>query len=84
MYGGFSNECQHCGNWHSGVCPRIKAIEYHPNGQIARVEYHDPNGPPLPPSPPPPPPTDFDFGTGKIIEGWGVKPRSPAIEYDLN
>lgn len=33
--------CEHCGNYHTGTCPRIKAIEYHKNGKIKRVEYHD-------------------------------------------
>lgn len=23
----------------SGVCPKVKAIEYHPNGSIKRVEF---------------------------------------------
>ncbi len=32
--------CGHCGNWHSGPCPRVKAIEYFPNGLVKRVEYH--------------------------------------------
>jgi len=32
--------CQWCGNvQHTGVCPRVKAIEYHPNGTIKRVEF---------------------------------------------
>ena len=36
-----SGQCEHCGAWHSfGVCPRVKAIEYHPNGTVKRVEYH--------------------------------------------
>ena len=26
---------------HSGPCPRIKAIEYHPNGTIKRVEFNE-------------------------------------------
>lgn len=33
--------CPHCGGSHSGECHRIKAIEYHENGQIKRVEYKD-------------------------------------------
>ena len=33
--------CRWCGCSHTGVCPRVRAIEYHPNGQIARVEFHD-------------------------------------------
>lgn len=34
-------QCDHCGQWHQGQCPRIKAIEYHENGRIKRVEYKD-------------------------------------------
>ena len=33
--------CGHCGCYHSGPCPRIKAIEYYENGTIKRVEYFD-------------------------------------------
>ncbi len=32
--------CPHCGMGHSGTCPRIKAIEYHQDGTIKRVEFH--------------------------------------------
>lgn len=37
--------CPHCSGpynaaYHLGACPRMKAIEYHPNGTIRRVEYH--------------------------------------------
>lgn len=31
----------HCGNIHTGQCPRVKAIEYHKNGRVKRVEYFD-------------------------------------------
>lgn len=34
--------CGHCGTMHTGTCHRIKAIEYHENGTIKRVEYHAP------------------------------------------
>lgn len=37
-----SGACGHCGVYHSGPCPRVKAIEYYPNGTIKRVEYHAP------------------------------------------
>jgi len=38
--------CQHCGLLpHIGLCPKIKAIEYHQNGTIKRVEYHGPEQP---------------------------------------
>lgn len=42
-------ECGHCGQWHvvGGICPRVKAIDYHPDGAVKRVEYHD-AAPPLP------------------------------------
>lgn len=35
--------CPYCSTPHSGVihggpCPRVKAIEYHPNGSVKRVE----------------------------------------------
>jgi hypothetical protein len=33
--------CPYCGMYHSGMCPRIKLIEYHPNGQIKRIEFYD-------------------------------------------
>ena len=32
-------ECRHCGNYHAGQCPRVKSIEYYPDGIIKRVEY---------------------------------------------
>lgn len=37
--------CQWCsspttGVWHQGACPRLKAIEYHPNGTVKRIELH--------------------------------------------
>ncbi len=32
--------CCHCGGCHSGTCPKVKAIEYFPNGGVKRVEYH--------------------------------------------
>lgn len=31
--------CEWCGVVHSGVCPKVKAIEYHLNGGIKRVEF---------------------------------------------
>lgn len=37
--------CPHCSGpfsatIHSGACPRVKAIEYHPDGAVKRVELH--------------------------------------------
>lgn len=37
--------CGHCAGWHlPGLahCPLIEAVEYHPNGQIARLAYRKP------------------------------------------
>lgn len=31
--------CQWCGCIHSGKCPQVKAIEYHENGTIKRIEF---------------------------------------------
>ena len=35
--------CEWCGTGvtHSGMCPRVKAIDYNQNGQIMRVEFHN-------------------------------------------
>ncbi len=36
----FTNDCPHCGGWHTNKrCPEVRAIEYHPDGSIKRVEY---------------------------------------------
>lgn len=34
--------CQHCGQFHKTTCPRIKALEYFPDGTVRRVEFYDP------------------------------------------
>jgi hypothetical protein len=34
--------CGYCGMGHIGTCPRVKAIEYHENGTLKRVEFHAP------------------------------------------
>lgn len=31
--------CNWCGCIHQSTCPRIRAIEYHPNGTVKRVEF---------------------------------------------
>jgi hypothetical protein len=33
-------QCGHCGMIHGPICPRIKAVEYYPDGTVKRVEYH--------------------------------------------
>jgi len=37
--------CDHCSAYHVGRCPRIKAIEYYPDGAVKRVEYYDTRNP---------------------------------------
>lgn len=32
--------CPHCGTSHTTTCPRIRAIEYHQDGTVKRVEFH--------------------------------------------
>lgn len=34
--------CQYCGMTHTATCPKIRAIEYYPDGTIKRVEFHNP------------------------------------------
>jgi hypothetical protein len=36
------DKCPHCGLCHRGPCPRVRSIEYHRNGTVKKVEYHDP------------------------------------------
>lgn len=36
------SNCPYCGNIHAGQCPRIKAIEYHENGTVKRIEFFGP------------------------------------------
>ncbi len=33
--------CPYCGHWHQGMCLRVKSVEYHDNGSVKRVEFHD-------------------------------------------
>jgi hypothetical protein len=40
MYTSTPGVCEHCGFGHLGTCPRIKAIEYHPDGTVKRIEFH--------------------------------------------
>lgn len=51
-------KCPWCGGIHSATCPRVKALEYGPNGQVTRVEFH----------PPPPPPVS---AIGQYVVGEG-------------
>jgi hypothetical protein len=36
------SNCPHCGMIHQTTCLRIKAIEYHRDGSVRRVELHAP------------------------------------------
>lgn len=31
--------CSHCGGRHARACPRVKRMEFHPNGHLASVEF---------------------------------------------
>ena len=31
--------CPHCGFIHETTCPRIRSIEYHPDGAVKRIEF---------------------------------------------
>lgn len=38
--------CPYCSSesvqvYHTGKCPKVKAIEYHPDGTVKRVEFGD-------------------------------------------
>lgn len=40
------NACPYCSSetqyvFHQGWCPKIKSIEYHPNGTIKKIELKD-------------------------------------------
>ena len=34
-----TRQCQHCGGAHARACPRVKRLEWHPNGELAAVEF---------------------------------------------
>jgi hypothetical protein len=36
------SSCPYCGLIHNTTCPKIKAIEYYPDGSTKRVEFHSP------------------------------------------
>ena len=36
------NHCPHCGNYHTGQCRLIKAIEYYADGTVKRIEFFEP------------------------------------------
>lgn len=62
--------CRYCGEsvFHTGICPRIKAIEYHPDGSIKRVEFLENLPAGIHVTPLPPPPWDVTSSTRPIAE----------------
>ena len=67
--------CPHCGGIHNGRCHRIKAIEYHENGTVKRIEYHSE-------------PRSFDWQDIEPVVmnpdiRWHVPPdmRSPSVSF---
>lgn len=43
---GLPGACPYCSSahqavMHSGACPRVRAIEYHPNGTVKRIEFRE-------------------------------------------
>ena len=46
VYPNLPRECGWCSNgsiktFHYGPCPRVKSIEYNPDGTVKRVEFRD-------------------------------------------
>ena len=33
--------CSYCGAYHNGMCPKVRSIEYYPNGTIKTIEFFD-------------------------------------------
>lgn len=52
--------CQWCNGMHTGICPLVKAIEYHLDGTIKRLEFKTASDYLAPQSPPN---YDVTFGT---------------------
>lgn len=49
-----TDPCRYCGKEHGPRCPEVRAIEYHPDGTVKRVEFltpadHHPMPLPMPP-----------------------------------
>lgn len=36
-----TSECPWCGRSHPGECPRVKAEEFYPDGNLKRIEFFD-------------------------------------------
>ena len=40
------SECPYCSNdltkvYHTGMCPKVKSIEYYPNGKTKKIEFNE-------------------------------------------
>lgn len=66
--------------YHQGTCQRIKSIEYHENGIVRRVEYHDPQPEPMPPIQAPAVDCENNPGQPKAVDPY-FPPRAP---YGMN
>jgi len=61
------NTCMHCGGYHARACPRVKRLEFHPNGTPAVVEFW--------------PAREVDW-TGVLFEDQGDPDESSFIRVD--
>jgi hypothetical protein len=62
------SNCPHCGMIHQTTCPRVKAIEYNPDGTVRRIEFHAPTAPIYSRSTP----ADYRWGSEQFWRGGGV------------
>lgn len=61
--------CPYCGVHHTAKCSLVKAMEYHPDGSLKRVEFYEPTRSPV-----------VGGGGGPVRVG---KSRDPNIVYDV-
>lgn len=71
-------KCKYCGeSSHTGVCPKIKVIEYFENGKIKRVEFYSVNDYMIPQPPALPQPQDTSTWPWTI----DISPSSNSVDY---
>lgn len=77
-----SEKCGYCGSTirHPGVCPSVRAFEYHENGTIKRVEFHPPQ--PMPYYYPPQPSYPM-WPQYPVSTTWGTTGGSDAQMVNL-
>lgn len=61
--------CRYCGMHHAAKCSLVKAMEYHPDGSLKRVEFYEPTRSPV-----------VGGGGGPVRVG---NSRDPNIVYDV-